>query len=70
MFVRPSSCSSTATAKLLAGGQSLLPIVNAGLLECQTGISPIDGLSDITGVGDAGFVDVGALAPHALPWSL
>ena len=53
--------------RLLAGGQSLLPMVNAGLLECRAviDISRLEGLSEITGVDPDGFVHVGALATHA-----
>jgi carbon-monoxide dehydrogenase medium subunit len=54
-------------ARLLAGGQSLLPMVNAGLVEPRVviDISRLEGLSEISGIDPDGFVEVGALATHA-----
>ncbi len=54
-------------ARLLAGGQSLLPMVNAGLIEPSAviDISRLEGLAEITGIDPDGFVEIGALATHA-----
>lgn len=52
-------------AKVLAGGQSLLPMLNTGLFDCTAlvDISRLDGLSSIT-VAD-GYLSLGTLVTHA-----
>ena len=52
-------------AKVLAGGQSLLPMMNAGLLDAEllVDISRIEGGSAVARVG--GYLEVGAQVRHA-----
>ncbi|MGH9305159.1 MAG: FAD binding domain-containing protein, partial [Acidimicrobiales bacterium] len=80
MFLKPFSYERAATvqdacemlrrrgegAKLLAGGQSLLPMMNAGILECDAliDISRMAGLSGVSSPDDDGFVSIGALTTH------
>jgi aerobic carbon-monoxide dehydrogenase medium subunit len=54
-------------AKVLAGGQSLLPMVNAGLLECEAvvDIGPVEGLRGFAATADEGYLEMGALVTHA-----
>jgi len=52
-------------AKVIAGGQSLLPMMNLGLLELDAVID-LGGLAEARGVsvGDDGFATIGALTLH------
>ncbi|MGH9292039.1 MAG: FAD binding domain-containing protein [Acidimicrobiales bacterium] len=54
-------------AKVLSGGQSLLPMMNAGLLYCDVvvDISRLEGLPGVEAVASDGFVTLGALVTHA-----
>lgn len=52
-------------ARLLAGGQSLLPMINSGLVDCEAlvDLSHLEGLRSLS--EDEGFVEIGALTTHA-----
>jgi carbon-monoxide dehydrogenase medium subunit len=54
------------SVKALAGGQSLLPMINAGLVECSAlvDISSIAGLRGISQASDGSFLELGALETH------
>ena len=52
------------TAKLIAGGQSLVPVMNMRLA-APAELIDLNGLSGLAGIGDKGdFVEVGALTRH------
>lgn len=53
-------------AKVLAGGQSLLPMLNVGLVQCDVlvDISHVDDMVGVVDNGD-GYLDVGALTRHS-----
>jgi CO/xanthine dehydrogenase FAD-binding subunit len=56
--------SSDGYAKVIAGGQSLMPLMNLGLLELD-GVIDIAGIDEARGVHhDDGFVRIGALTRH------
>lgn len=58
--------SSEGYTKVIAGGQSLMPLMNLGLLELD-GVIDISRVSEARDVvdGDDGFVSIGALTRHA-----
>jgi carbon-monoxide dehydrogenase medium subunit len=52
--------------KVIAGGQSLLPMVNLGVLDLDAviDVGHVDGAADIAATDD-GYLEIGALARHA-----